>query len=205
GPRAGHPLDGPAELRLVGGDRRGAVQPGPGAGEQAAEPPDRVLAGQAGHDLPPLVVAPPSHVEAFFRAASSRACWPTRRSRSAMRAASAERRSSAWKTAGRRSRRVAFQRANRLGMIWCLRHTSAWEAAPVRTSRTTFALNSGVKARRDRRAMEVAPKGPGFIIPVVSLQGRTSRTRSAQVRTSEVGPYPSRHWLFWNAKMRLRI
>ena len=42
------------------------------------------------------------------------------------------------------------------------------------TSSTTFALNSGVKVRRVRRDIEVAPKGPGTIIPVASLQGRTS-------------------------------
>src|SRR5260370_323356 len=86
---------------------RGALQPGRGAVEQPTQPAHRVLAAEVGHDLPPLLVAPPGHVEAFFRAANSRACCPTRRSSSATRAASAERCSSARKTTGRRSRKVA--------------------------------------------------------------------------------------------------
>ena len=46
------------------------------------------------------------------------------------------------------SRKVAFQVDSRLGLRACLRHTSAGDWAPVKTSRTTWALNSGVKRRR---------------------------------------------------------
>ena len=61
---------------------------------------------------------------------------------------SSSRRSSGWKCVWARSRKVPFQVVSRLGLRARVRHASAGDCLPVRTSRTTWALNSGVNRRR---------------------------------------------------------
>src|SRR5512142_1538700 len=48
---------------------------------------------------------------------------------------------------------MSFQRAMSSGLSLCCRATSAWLLRPERTSRTTSALNCGVKDRRRRFGM----------------------------------------------------
>src|SRR5262249_26313895 len=100
------------------------------------------------HDLPPLLRTEGSQAEACFATSSSRVRRPTRRSSSATRAASWPLRSSPAKREGMRSSKVFFHRATRSGLRPCWRQRSAWVRAPVRTARTTSALNGGVKVRR---------------------------------------------------------
>src|SRR5262249_29696903 len=69
-------------------------------------------------------------------------------SNSAIRASWPSRCWSAWKTRAARSRKVTFHKAGRLGLRLCLRQTSAGVCTPVRMSKTTLALNSGVNCRR---------------------------------------------------------
>lgn len=47
-----------------------------------------------------------------------------------------------------RSRNDDFQRPSRFGLDECLRHASAGDCVPARSSRTTFAWGSGVNRRR---------------------------------------------------------
>src|SRR5262249_15372166 len=49
---------------------------------------------------------------------------------------------------------AAFQLARSWGLRLCLRQRSAWLAAPLNSSRTTWALNSGAKKRRRPRGMK---------------------------------------------------
>src|SRR5262249_19464937 len=109
--------------------------------QQPAEEANRILFREGGNHRSLLLRANAKMLEAFFSASISTAWRPTRRSRSAMRASSPLRCSSVSKRVGARSRKVAFQEANRCGWSWCSRQTSAGVLTPERTSRTRSALN----------------------------------------------------------------
>src|SRR5512147_2726650 len=116
--------------------------------EGLAKESDRIFILELVDHLAFLVEAASSSVEAFFKISICRVARPSNCSSSAMRAWSSSRCSSPWKRVCAFSRKVAFQVVSRLGLRACLRHTSAGDWAPVKTSRTTWALNSGVKRRR---------------------------------------------------------
>jgi site-specific DNA recombinase len=109
---------------------------------------DGILLGQGHAQLPFLRRGAPQMLEAFFSTSISSACRPTKRSSSAMRASSRLQRSSPWNTTAERSRKVAFQVESKGAPMPYWRQTSALLLCPLRTSRTTLALNSAVNVRR---------------------------------------------------------
>src|SRR5512135_2956258 len=148
----GRPLSGQlpqgVSNRLVLGQSGLMVQGAAMHVERLAEEPDRIFILKLVDHLPVLVEAASSSVEAFFRISICRVARPSSCSSSAMRAWSSSRCSSPWKRVCAFSRKVTFQVVSRLGLRACLRHTSAGDWTPVKTSKTTWALNSGVKRRR---------------------------------------------------------
>src|SRR5579884_274893 len=183
GPLAGQARQGlPQRGVLFTGVAGRSVQLAPWEVEQAADEPRRRVLGQAHDDLPPALAGPCMSREAFFKISNSRAWRPTNCSRSVMRWRSWRRCSSAWKTRGRRSRKVSLHRTSTEALSWCRRHSSAWDFSPRSRSRTTWALNSGVKLRRARRGMiQRLPPGPVLHIVLVSLEGRTAGIHSMDI------------------------
>jgi hypothetical protein len=86
--------------------------------------------------------------EAFFAASSSIVNRPTIRSSSAICCCSSPRLGSVAKISGARFRNSAFQREKTGALNWCSRQISATVLAPVSSSITRRALNSGLKFRR---------------------------------------------------------
>jgi hypothetical protein len=87
-------------------------------------------------------------LEAFFAASSSMVNRPTIRSSSVIRCCSSPRLGSVAKISAARFRSSAFQREKTGALSWCSRQISAMVLAPVISSSTRRALNSGLKLRR---------------------------------------------------------
>ena len=149
-PLGGQIEQGRLEHGLVEGGPRHVVDGAAWHAEQPADETDRVVVGERHDDLPFLVAGPLAAATPFLgspvrrpggrRVVRVRQCGRARRRWSP----------SASKTVGNRSRTAAFQLARRLGLRLCLRQSSAWLASPLRSCKTTWALNSAEKDRRIR-------------------------------------------------------
>ena len=86
--------------------------------------------------------------EAFFATSTSIVNRPSMRSSSAIRSCSSPRLGWVAKISGARSRNSSRQREKTWGRSWYSRQMSALSLMPVSSSRTIWALNSGVNVRR---------------------------------------------------------
>jgi len=124
-----------------------------GIAQDTADHLNGILLGQLGAHAPFSLCRRAKKLDAFFATSSSSARRPTRRSNSAMRAASSLRCSLLRNTWAAFSTNSAFQRASTSGLRPYSRQVSAVLFTPVSTSNAAFALNSGVKLRRFVRGM----------------------------------------------------
>jgi hypothetical protein len=147
GPLASHIFDGSFDFCLVW--LLGLVVIAtPGTAHQVAKERDRIVLGKHPDHLPFLVEREVKMLEAFFAASSSMVKRPTIRSSSPIRSCSSPRLGLVANISGARSKNSTFQREKTWGLIRCFRQISAVHLRPVSSSRTIWALNSGLNVRR---------------------------------------------------------
>src|SRR6185436_11066881 len=100
-----------------------------------------------------LLDRPSTSLNAFFATSNSSVSRPITRSSSAMRASAGSARCSRSNSLGALARNWAFQRENISSLSWYSRQTSAAVRRPLRTSNTSFDLNSELNCRRGAIAL----------------------------------------------------
>jgi tetratricopeptide (TPR) repeat protein len=147
-PFSGRLLDRSPELGFIGRLDQLVVVAAPGHFEHLASYLDGILVREHVDHLPLPIEREVKMLEAFFATSNSMVSRPTICSRSAIRSCSSPRLRSVAKISGARSRNSSRHREKTCGLSRYSRQISALSLMPVSSSSTTWALNSGVNARR---------------------------------------------------------